>query len=376
MLIKLPAFTSQKFKFWSFISMALLVFVHGYNLNDRYMQPWTIPGEPLTFTSYTEYFLANGIFRFRIPMLFIISGYLFALGDIQPHKKRVGKRLRTLLVPYLAWSAIGIAFTFALEMFPYSRNIIAGTHILQIDEKRMLIHDYHWYEVLARWIFFPVSYQLWFLRVLLVYNIVYPLIQWCVMHKIVRWIFFGVAILLWLSTAGFVLIEGEGLLFFSLGVWLQKTSFDINTPKRWLQPLWWGIIFILLCAVKTWLAFRGIEVIGTLVFPVLTLMHKLAILSGLITAWYGCDTLVRFCMKQKWFVWIAAFSFMIYAFHVPLVAYAIDAVFAFINNIPGYRMFTFIFLPLTVIILCIAIGAVLRKATPKLYSILTGGRGF
>ena len=376
MPINLPAFTSQKFKFWSLVSMVLLVFVHGYNLHDRYMQPWTLPGEPLTFTSYTEYFLANGIFRFRIPMLFIISGYLFALTDVQPYKKRINKRLRTLLIPYLIWSAIGIAFTYALEMFPYSRNIIAGTHILQIDENRMLLHNYHWHEVIVRWIFFPVSYQLWFLRILLIYNITYPLIRWCVLHKIVRWIFFVIAILLWLATANFVLIEGEGLLFFSLGIWLQKTNFDIDTPKRWLHPLWWGIFFILICAVKTWLAFSGMELVGTSVFPVLTLMHKLAIGSGLITAWYGCNALVRFCMRQKWFVWVTAFSFMIYAFHVPLVAYSIDAVFDLLNQTPGYRMLTFIFLPLAVIGLCIAIGALLRRFIPKLYGVLTGGRGF
>lgn len=376
MPVQLPAFTSQKFKFWSFVSMALLVFVHGCNLNERYLQPWTNPGEPLTFTSYTEYFLANGIFRFRIPMLFIISGYLFAMGDMQSHKKRINKRVRTILGPYLIWSAIGIAFTFALEMFPYTRNIIAGTHILQVDEKRMLIHDYYWYEVLARWIFFPVSYQLWFLRVLLIYNIAYPLIRWCVMHTTVRWIFFSIAIFLWLSTSNFILVEGEGLLFFSLGIWMQKTGFNIETPKRLLHPLWWGIVFLLLCSIKSWLAFKGSQFLGDSVYPLLIVMHKLAVLSGVITAWYGCNTLVRFCMKRKWFVWITAFSFIIYSMHVPLVAYAIDAVFDFMNNIPGYRILTFIFLPLAVIVLCIVMGALLRRFVPKLYSTLTGGRGF
>jgi hypothetical protein len=83
----LSDFVSKKFRFWSFVSMVLLVFVHGYNLDIRYMQPWTIPGEPLNITSFTEYFLANGIFRFRIPMLFIISGYLYALHDQKPYKQ-------------------------------------------------------------------------------------------------------------------------------------------------------------------------------------------------------------------------------------------------------------------------------------------------
>jgi hypothetical protein len=39
-------------------------------------------------------------------------------------------------------------------------------------------------------------------------------------------------------------------------------------------------------------------------------------------------------------------------------------------------MLTFIFLPLAVIVLSIGTGALLRTFTPKLYSILTGGRGF
>lgn len=110
----LSAFNSQKFRFWSFVSMFLLVFVHGYNLNISYLQPWTIPAEPMTVTSFTEYWLANGIFRFRIPMLFIISGYLFAISDHKPYKQRAGKRVKTLLYPYLIWSAVGLLLTFVL----------------------------------------------------------------------------------------------------------------------------------------------------------------------------------------------------------------------------------------------------------------------
>ena len=110
--MELSGFVSSKFRFWSFISMVLLVFVHGYNLDIRYMQPWTQPGQPMTLTAFTEYFLANGIFRFRIPMLFIISGFLFALHDQKPYKERTRKRPCTFFVPYLLWTTIRILFTF------------------------------------------------------------------------------------------------------------------------------------------------------------------------------------------------------------------------------------------------------------------------
>jgi len=368
-------FNSRKFKFWSFISMFLLVFVHGYNLRVRYMEPWTIPGEALNFTTFTEYFLANGIFRFRIPMLFIISGFLYALHDSRPYGQRTKKRLRTLLLPYLIWSALGFAFTYFLEFFPYTRNIVAGSNIIRIDDHRVLLHDYHWYEMLVRWILIPVPYQLWFIRVLLIYNIAYPAIRWCTTHRIAKWIFFSIAVMMWLGTLNFGFFEGEGLLFFSLGIWIQKTNFNIDLPARGLKPVWWGALFIFLAVVKTILAFVGEPFLGNGIFPVLTVLHKLVVVSGLITAWYGCDRLVTWCMQRKWFVWLTAFAFIIYVVHAPLVAYATDAIFAVVGRLPHYRMLTYIILPLAVIAFAVGTGALLRKVWPGLYGLLTGGRG-
>jgi len=66
---------------------------------------------------------------------------------------------------------------------------------------------------------------------------------------------------------------------------------------------------------------------------------------------------------------------MIYAVHAPLVAYATEAVFAVFSHLPYYRMLTFIFLPFSIITISVAFGALLRKLLPKVYGILTGGRG-
>lgn len=371
----LSDFTSRKFRFWSFVSMVLLVFVHAYNLDIRYMQPWTIPGQNMSFTAFSEYFFANGIFRFRIPMLFIISGYLYALHDYKPYKERTNKRLRTLLAPYLLWSAIGILFTLLLESFPFGRNLVESSHIVQIDETRQLLVNYHWYEVLFRWIFLPVPYQLWFIKVLLIYNIAYPAIRWCVTHPVARWIFFTVAVLMWLGTMGFVIFEGEGLLFFSLGIWIQKNNFLIDSPSRWFRPRWWGLVFVVFAAVKTVLAFQGEAILGNALFPVLTILHKLVIVSGLIACWYGLNGLVRWCMNKRWFVWLSAFSFMIYTMHAPVVAYLINPALALLTPLPGTHLLAFILLPVSLIILIITSGAILRKILPGVYTLLTGGRG-
>jgi fucose 4-O-acetylase-like acetyltransferase len=374
MAATLSAFNSQKFRFWSFVSMFLLVFVHGYNLHERYLQPWSIVNEPVTFNTFFQFFTANAIFRFRIPMLFIISGYLYALHDEKPCGKRTRKRLRTLLLPYIIWSAIGLLFTYVLETFPYGKDAVASSHLMQMDNHRLLLHQYQWYEVLIKLFLAPVPFQLWFIRVLFFYNLAYPWIKTWVISKR-SWIFFAIAILLWLATFGALIFEGEGLLFFGLGVWMQKTNFDIDVPKRWLRPLPWAVIFIAMSVVKTILAFTGSNLMGTVLFPLLTIMHKLIVFSGLITAWYGCNKLVTVFMQQRWFVKLSAFSFMIYALHVPLITYAIDPVFSILNGTPHYRLITFIALPLLIILLSIALGWMLRTFVPKLYSVLTGERG-
>jgi fucose 4-O-acetylase-like acetyltransferase len=375
MRIEISPFLSQKFRFWAFVCMFLLVFVHGYNVEERYLQPWTAPTDPLTPTAYVQYLLANGLLRFRIPMLFIISGYLFALHDAQPHGQRIRKRARTLLAPYLLWSAIGLLLTYLLELLPWMREGIVHSRVLQIDDTRMLLHDYRWYEVVARWLFFPVAYQLWFIRVLFIYNLAYPLILKAVTGKIGRYVFFTVAVLFWLLTFNFVFVEGEGLLFFALGVWIQKSGFSIESPRPWLNPTGWFVAFVGLAALKTWLAFRGEALLGNGVYPLMTLLHKATVISGLVACWYGGDAVVRWCMARPWFVWLSAFSFMIYALHAPLVAYLIDAAIGLIQPAAAARMLAFILLPLAVIALCVAVGAMLRRFAPGTYGLLTGGRG-
>lgn len=369
----LSAFDSQKFRFWSFVSMFLLVFVHAYNLNERYLQPWSVVSEPLGFNSFFQLLTANALFRFRIPMLFIISGYLYALHDEKPYGQRTRKRFRTLFLPYLTWSAMGLLFVYLLESFPYGHAAVGATHMMQMSEHTIFLHDYSWSDVLIRWIFAPVPFQLWFIRVLFIYNLAYPALRWCVTTR-ARTVFFPIVIILWLITFGFPFFEGEGLFFFSLGIWMQKTGFDIDTPKKWWKPLPWALVFIGVSCIKTTLAFYldNREVSQAIL---LMLLHKLVVFSGLIAAWFGLNGLVRYFMERRWFVKLSAFSFMIYALHAPLITFAIDPVFAWVKNIPNYRLLTYIFLPLMVIAISIAVGWLLRTLVPKVYGFLTGETG-
>src|SRR5688572_16227295 len=170
-------FISQKFKFYTFVCIALLLFVHGYNLKVTYLAPFSLVNEQLTLTTFFEYFVANGLLRFRIPMLFLISGYIFAIQDSRPYGQRTKKRFVTLMVPYFIWSAVGLAVTYLWQQHPVTAQAVQHAALDQLGDNRPY-DEIGWGGVIRRWLTAPVSFQLWFIRSLFVYNLLYPLFRW------------------------------------------------------------------------------------------------------------------------------------------------------------------------------------------------------
>jgi hypothetical protein len=226
----------------------------------------------------------------------------------------------------------------------------------------------------------PTPFQLWFLRCLFVYNLAYPWIRDAVL-KAPR-VTFSVIGVLWLLTIGAWFVEGEGLLFFTLGVWLCKTGKDIETRPAWVRLAPLALLWLSLAALKTWLAFyhdprlRTGPAAATIERAVsLLVLHKAVVALGMLVMWYGIDPAVRVLMRQRWFVWLSGFSFIIYALHVPLINYAMIWVFPLVDLVPHYRVLVFVLLPTVVTAFCVLTGATLRRVAPRVYGVLTGGRG-
>lgn len=357
----LPPFLSKKLRFWSFTSMLCLVYVHGFNLDPPYAQPWTLMREPLTFDAWLQFFLANGVLRFRIPLLFAISGYLFAWHDgVKPYEQQLRKRWRTLGIPYLLWTGLWWLVAQAMKYsvtHKFPNITLASLAAMQPVD-------------LILGILQPVPYQLWFLRSLLVYALVYPWLRAAILR--VPLLYFSVAGLLWFFMVPlWPVAEGDGLLFFGLGIWLAFRNQDLAVPPGWYRPLLFGLVWIGAAAVKTSLAFGS----GALVPASMLVLHKIGEVTGLLTAWFCFDGLVRWSMARGWFRWLTRFSFMIYVLHVPAVSYVNDL---FLHHVTSYshgRLAVYIVAPLLVAVGSVALGAALRRAMPGIYAMLTGGRG-
>lgn len=365
-------FLSQKFRFYSFVSISLLLYVHGYNLNSTYLTPFSTVGERLTFTTFIEYFLANGALRFRIPLLFIISGYIFALQDRKPYVEKIKRRFVTLMVPFFCWSAVGLLITWLWQQYPVTQQAVKDAALDQLGDNRPY-SEIGWGGVLFRWIVRPVSFHLWFIRSLFIYNVLYPVINRCVTRYPVIWL--ALVFLFWHTIFSFFFIEGQGLFFFSFGILLCKRNYPIHKQPAWFSHYLSWLFFLGISVIKTFMAFELDPAIPTTPY-ILYAMHDISIGAGILAIWFGADPVVRWCMNKKWFEWASRFSFVVYALHVPLIHYTSRLAFIYWHNLPNYRLLTYLIVPVVIFLFCIGVGAFLRSIFPKVYRVATGGRGF
>jgi hypothetical protein len=165
------------------------------------------------------------------------------------------------------------------------------------------------------------------------------------------------------------------LLFFSLGVWLQKKQVNIEKEPRWFSLGLAWIFFLGTIMVKTFIAFE-FEPERTPTVIALSVIYNLAILSGIIAVWFSTDKLAAWWMRHHLLKESASYSFFIYGFHIPLLAYVMKMALILLGDFPYARLLTFIMVPFAIIVLCIIIATGLKKSVPRFYSLLTGGRGF
>jgi hypothetical protein len=201
----------------------------------------------------------------------------------------------------------------------------------------------------------------------------YPLFKWAIARYPAAW--FTLLFLLWFFGFQLVFIEGQGMLFFSVGIWLYKSNYPIDKKPEWYSHYLGWLFFIGISIIKTFMAFE-LEPATPVTFWTLITLHVITILSGIIAVWYGCDAIVKWCMKRKWFLWASSFSFIIYGLHVPVIIYLTMYLFNILEGFQYYRLLTYLVAPVLVLAFCIVTGALLRSFLPKVYRIMTGGRGF
>lgn len=307
-----------------------------------------------------QQFLTDGLCRVAVPVFFMLSGFLFAWNmessrSWPVYRKKIGSRLRSLGGPYLIWFAIGLVALLCLkELLPIASMKPALTWS-ELDGSTLL-HEFAYGP--------SVTYQLWFLRSLIITVCLSPLIVFCVAKMRIVYVIFC----FWLYYRYFVFgfYNLTALAYFSTGVYLALFHFDrLNAP---FSP---HLLFLISGSI--WIGGEALYAFGNLSVPYL---HHAVRIAGFVALWCGAELVLT--KAHRWkdrLLELSSLSFFVFLLHEPLLTLVKLTAFRVVglgNTVTEITIY--LALPVCVFCLCLAAGLISKKHLPRTHSLLTGGR--
>ncbi|MBL7826468.1 MAG: acyltransferase [Saprospiraceae bacterium] len=361
-------YLSQKIRVVSLLCMVMVVMVHAYNLPERYLHAMSMVQAPMTLNNFLQLFLGNGFSRFAIPLFFMISGYLnFPKPDV-PYRDVAWKRFRTVFVPYLLWSGFGLLLYAGVQENDFFWRATEKAALGAYSD--IPVKAYSWGQWLYRWILEPIPFQLWFLRCLFTYTLLTPLLLRGLRRAPgILLSFFG---MLWFIDFNLLIVEGMGLLFYSMGLLLRDRNIDLQQPPRWFNWPLAASLWMALLLLKTWLAFG--DYTGPSTTAQLFLFRGCQAL-GVPVIWFGVDRLLRGRTPAPVWIALSSYTFILYGMHAPLLHVISEGMFLTYGESDTTRWWVYLVTVTAVTGVCLGFGWLLKRFTPGVFSWLTGGRG-
>lgn len=360
------AYLSNKLRNLSFLLMILVVFIHGYNVNLKFSD-----GEhfrPAFWLQFLEGFISDGICRVAVPMFFAISGYLATQSlkgtfNAKVYWSLLKKRFSSLLIPYLTVSALGIATVVILQLIPFSRPYFNNFNLQTTSLSKWI-----WI-----WLASPVPYQLWFLRFLCIYFLLYPAIYFLSKYLKLIYILF---LLFWWSSfnlqqqIGVIKIEVEGLLFFSIGVFAATSQLNLlyRLPSK--------IFYLFLIVWVFWVGYRTwITVVPEYFDHYAVHYHLIGFTSlGFVLFWFLYDKFEEYISQSRIIKQYANYSVGIFLFHEPCLT-IIKKIMVRVGASNDVTLaITFVLAPVLGFGFGLLLSRIMFRFTPVMYSFLTGNR--
>lgn len=350
----------QTFDFLRFPLMVSLIFVHNtMNVPDD-------PGFDHSVYDYIMYLFTWVFAKFRVPLFFLMSGFLFfynaenlSYGD---YVGKLRRRARSLLIPYMIWSALYISL-YIIYQYLSSPNWAA---VAEAFSPQSLFYAFVGKMQSDHLPAYPVAYQFWFVRDLICCSLIAPLI-WMLVRRlgIIAAVIAGSAWFLniYIPVIGHYGFSPSSLFFFTTGAFLSIGKTDI--------------IKLLRCRPMIPAAYPLIKVaeLATTDYAFNLYIHKLGIIFGIAFWLYFVSRLLE-AGKIKGVPLLTSSAFFIFALHAPIMMPLVrESVILFIKVGDQTSMIAiYILSSLLTAISCLGIYILMQRFLPRLTAILTGRR--
>lgn len=311
--------------------------------------------------------VSHSLGRIAVPFFFFISGYLLLYKEdysLDFYKRNLKKKARTLLLPYILWNLICLGI--------YFLKVRLSAYLgLEVYEAELLLLSTPLWQNLIE----PVNFPLWYVRDLIVMNLLLPFFYY-LFRSTGGWgilaLYLGYLFGLELPIPGF---GAAAMLYVGAGIYCGRHRVNVLAICHRLRY----VAGIVLLVLVLWALFYNQH-------PRVESLIRLYIPLGIVcvfnlTAWvYRCslDPSPRYRLFRLWVAWCRyclPALFFVYVTHTLVINKMINRALAALGGGSGYwQLFAyFAGVGLTVMV-CIIGYRVLMRLSPRLMAVLTGGR--
>jgi surface polysaccharide O-acyltransferase-like enzyme len=308
---------------------------------------------------YSSELFSQVLGRIAVPLFFFMSGFLFFLNmekfNKDSYKNKLQNRVKTLLIPYLFWNFLAVAFYFAITSIPQTASFVNK----EVDIRH--IFSYLWATAESG---MPLAYQFWFIRDLMVAVILTPVIYLCIKYgKIYSIIILGILwyFNVWIKIPG---LNCACFFFFTFGAYFGINKRNLLEDFGTIQKL--SFIF-----------FPPIAIIDLLTkqYCFNPYIHNVDIIVGIVFCFNFVGWLIR-RGKAVTVPFLSSAAFFVYAVHDPFFLTAVRKIsYMLLRPATDFACTGLYFLNVILVaLLTLGLYCILRLFLPKFTAIITGGR--
>lgn len=352
--------SSRRLDLLRFPLIVAIVFVHAYETNVGLAGQVAGISDNGAFSDFVRNVTSQGLARTAVPLFFLMSGYFFFLGfggGAAAYFAKLKSRVRTLLLPFLFWNFATLAVFAAAQAVPEAQAYFSG--------KNIPVAEFGFYDY-ANAIFgidkYPISYQFWFIRDLMVLILLAPVIA--ALCRFLPLPYLGAVFALWFANVWPVLSPSpEATLFFSIGVAAAVHGKSLFA----LDPYGKALILAYIPIVTVDAAFFGA--------PNEEYFHRVGVAVGVAAVLSATRRLVAVQGLPERLEVLNHASFFIYAAHEPLLTIVRKLSFKALMPTSSMLILLLYFLvPTLVIAALIVLRKGLVRVMPGFLAVVTGGR--
>ncbi len=345
---------SKRIEILRFPLIAGIVLIHMHTSDITFSGGFNNPYNVLV-TLFSEI-----VARVSVPLFFILSGFLF-FATLRPglegFLQKFRSRVSTLLIPFLFWNALIFLFFAIAQNLPATAHYFTGERplVMQLDFLQQLTVFFGVGEFQ-----YPVAYQFWFIRDLMIMVLLSPLIY--LLLRVAALPLLAALFLLWFFDVRwhtFIQMDPASLFFFTLGAWFGMRGFSPEWIDRRFRMLllFYGALIIIYLATENFYLYQGVILAGV------------AVVFGM-TRYLVQMQRIRLALEH-----LAKYSFFLFALHEPVLSIVRKVMLKVAASQSDLAIFLlYLFSAAVTILLVLFCYRLCERVAPGILRIATGSR--